>query len=460
MSRRSTNFSRTATAGLVAMLLVLAGCEPPPVTTVQRGYRGTGMAEVYHPASVAAELEKNTPPAFTPAASGDGPKAGQVYQNVKVLGDLSVGQFAALMVDMTNWVAPAQGCTYCHVGANFADDSLYTKTVARRMVQMTQHINADWKGHVQNTGVTCYTCHRGNNVPTNIWYNSAEATQVRGMLGFKAGQNAPSSQAGYASLPNDSFESYITGGQEIRVVSTQALPGGPNPSIKTAESTYGFMMHMSQALGVNCTYCHNTRSFASWESSTPQRAIAYYGIRMARDLNNNYLQTLAGVFPSERLGPTGDVPKLNCATCHQGAYKPLYGADILHGYPGLTGGVKATVAPMPASAPTTTSSMPTIFFAVGSADLPDDAKKVVADIADAMKGSNASQVVLSGFHSASGTAAQNQDLAKRRAFAVRDALVAAGVGADRIVLEKPQQVEANIAGEDSQARRVELSMRG
>ena len=37
---------------------------------------------------------------------------------------------------------------------------------------------------------------------------------------------------------------------------------------------------------------------------------------MARDLNSNYLGSLAGIFPANRLGPTGDVPKLNCATCH------------------------------------------------------------------------------------------------------------------------------------------------
>lgn len=343
--------SRVFGCALIAAL-TLAGCDAPPVTTVQRGYRGTGMVQVYNPSRVEAAIANNQPPQFTPAASPDGPKAGAVYQNVKVLGDLSVGQFAGLMVDMTNWVSPTQGCTYCHVGANFADDSLYTKKVARRMVQMTQHINNDWKGHVQNTGVTCYTCHRGNNVPSNIWYRSTYAEDAPGMLGNKAGQNAPAPQVGYASLPNDPFSTYIQGGNEIRVVSTTALPEGPNnPSIKQAEATYGFMMHMSQSLGVNCTYCHNSRSFSSWEQSAPQRTVAYYGIRMARDLNNAYLDSLAGVFPQERLGPTGDVPKLNCATCHQGAYKPLYGADILHGYPGLVGGINSAAAQGGAPAP-------------------------------------------------------------------------------------------------------------
>ena len=36
-----------------------------------------------------------------------------------------------------------------------------------------------------------------------------------------------------------------------------------------------------------------------------------------------------------RLGPTGDAPKANCTTCHQGAYKPLYGANMLDDYPSL-----------------------------------------------------------------------------------------------------------------------------
>jgi len=68
------------------------------------------------------------------------------------------------MLAITQWVAPEQGCAYCHNGDNLADDGLYTKIVARRMLQMTRHINKDWKEHVASTGVTCYTCHRGQPV--------------------------------------------------------------------------------------------------------------------------------------------------------------------------------------------------------------------------------------------------------------------------------------------------------
>ena len=69
------------------------------------------------------------------------------------------------------------------------------------------------------------------------------------------------------------------------------------------------------------------------------------------------------MFPPNRLGPTGDVPKVDCATCHQGAYKPLYGADILNGHPGLTGGVKTAAAaagtpPGPAASPSPEPAAP------------------------------------------------------------------------------------------------------
>ena len=104
----------------------------------------------------------NQAPGRRRAASARRPQgASDVYKNVQVLGDLSVGEFTRHMAAITAWVAPQEGCNYCHNPENLADDSKYTKVVARRMIQMTQHINADWKPHVAATGVTCYTCHRG-----------------------------------------------------------------------------------------------------------------------------------------------------------------------------------------------------------------------------------------------------------------------------------------------------------
>ncbi len=91
----------------------------------------------------------NTLPDPIDKASPDGDKATSVYKNVQVLTDLSADQFNRVMLAMPHWVAPPdQGCTYCHNADNMADDGLYTKRVARVMLQMTRHINKDWQAHV------------------------------------------------------------------------------------------------------------------------------------------------------------------------------------------------------------------------------------------------------------------------------------------------------------------------
>ena len=119
---------------------------------------------------------------------------------------------------------------------------------------------------------------------------------------------------------------------------TAALPmNGMGASIQTTEHSYALMIHMSEALGVNCTFCHNTRAFSQWPESTPQRVTAWHGIHMTRDLNLNYLDPLKASFPPNRLGPHGDAPKLNCGTCHIGVNKPLYGVSMAKDYPELGG---------------------------------------------------------------------------------------------------------------------------
>jgi photosynthetic reaction center cytochrome c subunit len=292
-------------------------------------------------------LDANVPPEPIPAASPGGPKAKDLYKNVQVLGELSVGEFNRLMVALTTWVAPEQGCYYCHVNEGFEYDGIYTKVVSRRMIQMTQTTNANWKDHVAETGVTCYTCHRGNPVPKNVWVTDPGPNAASGLA--PTGQNTASKSVAYASLPYDPFTPFLLGDTDIRVIGQTVLPQGNRSSIKQAEWTYGLMMHISQALGVNCTYCHNSRSFYSWDQSAPQRTTAWYAIRHVREMNNDYVVPLSEIIPNTRKGPMGDVYKVYCTTCHQGAYKPLYGASMLQDYPSLAqplpeGGLEAVRA--------------------------------------------------------------------------------------------------------------------
>lgn len=94
------------------------------------------------------------------------------------------------------------------------------------------------------------------------------------------------------------------------------------------------------------------------------------------------------------------------------------------------------------------------YFASGKADLAAGASEAMADV---VKGAQAGRkVAVSGFHDATGNAEQNAELAKQRALAVRDALMAAGVAEGQIELKKPEQITGN--GSDAEARRVEISL--
>jgi photosynthetic reaction center cytochrome c subunit len=325
---------------LLAGAALLAGCEKPPMETTQTGYRGLAMGAVVNPRVVgpieAAQVLPD-PIAAVPVAAG-APLAKDSFQNVQVLGDLPATELTRTMLAITAWVSPKQGCAYCHApGEALSSDKLYTKVVARKMLSMTRHINADWGKHVAPTGVTCYTCHRGQPVPASVWFTEPPHRASGGATAQSGGQNHPSVQAGLTSLGIDPLTPYLLNNVAIRAAGTTALPTGNTASIQQTEGTFGLMVHMSKALGVNCTHCHNTRSHADWAGSPPQRTQAYHGIQMARDLNNAYMVPLTGNFPANRLGALGDVAKVSCTTCHQGINKPLKGAPMLKDHPALAG---------------------------------------------------------------------------------------------------------------------------
>jgi photosynthetic reaction center cytochrome c subunit len=353
MSKRKIDFFPAyigGALGAVALVFVASHFTRPVPRPqfVQLGYRGLAEEVSYLPSKLAATREANQVPPPADKVDPAGTPASATYQNVKVLGKVDSSEMLRLMSSIANWVSADQQCTYCHNPDNLAYDSIYTKIVARRMLQMTEHINRDWKQHVAGTGVTCYTCHRGQPVPTNVWFNAPlpQPNEADGVAEVNQGKNLVSKVAAYSALPYDPLTHFLEQANEIRVVPVVALPGTSNVSIKQTEWTYALMMQFSEALGVNCTYCHNTRAFWDYSQSRPQKATAWYGIRMVRDLNNNFMDPLgkSGIFPAARLGALGDAPKIQCSTCHKGVYKPLFGVSMVKDYPeiGADGQVDTT----------------------------------------------------------------------------------------------------------------------
>lgn len=94
------------------------------------------------------------------------------------------------------------------------------------------------------------------------------------------------------------------------------------------------------------------------------------------------------------------------------------------------------------------------YFASAKADLAAGANEALADVVKGV--AEGKKAVVSGFHDATGDAAINAELAKQRAFAVRDALKALGVAEDKIELKKPEETTAS--GNNAEARRVEVAL--
>ena len=94
------------------------------------------------------------------------------------------------------------------------------------------------------------------------------------------------------------------------------------------------------------------------------------------------------------------------------------------------------------------------YFASGKSDLAAGANAALVDV---VKGAQAGRkLVISGYHDATGSATKNAELAKLRAFAVRDALKSAGVAENNIQLKKAQ--ELTTTGSNAEARRVEVAL--
>jgi uncharacterized protein DUF937/OmpA family protein len=97
-----------------------------------------------------------------------------------------------------------------------------------------------------------------------------------------------------------------------------------------------------------------------------------------------------------------------------------------------------------------------VYFDSGSSAVGADGGKVVSDAADAIKKDNL-KVAVTGYTDKTGDTAKNEELAKNRAAAVRDALKAAGVPEGSIEMKPPMFVEVGGTITDAEARRVEIN---
>jgi photosynthetic reaction center cytochrome c subunit len=322
-------------AVFVAAALVAIG-QPYSTDSMQTGPRGTGM-------SVARFVETLNAPdpgaeaflATTVAPIVPGPDsqiAGDANPDAEpLLAGLTVENYDRVLAAMRAWTG---------IPDLLEDPENYQSVVARRMIEMTRFLNEDWGAHTNasgEAGVTCYTCHRAQPVPNNVWFRvGAVNTSAEG---WSAIQNRATITSQFTSLPSDALEQYLLNDEIIGVhdLQSRVSRADANPAfIQHTERTYALVNYFANSLGVNCVFCHNTRAFYDPSQVTPQWGSAILAIDMVQEINNEYLAPLVEVLPPNRLGPVfADAPLAACATCHQGQQRPLRGLHVIADWPEL-----------------------------------------------------------------------------------------------------------------------------
>ncbi|NLG76331.1 MAG: DUF937 domain-containing protein [Xanthomonadaceae bacterium] len=105
---------------------------------------------------------------------------------------------------------------------------------------------------------------------------------------------------------------------------------------------------------------------------------------------------------------------------------------------------------------TTGAESARVYFGSGEATIDDGDRVKIASVAEAAKRAGRS-IRITGYTDRSGDPSQNETIAKNRAAAVRDALLAEGVDESQIVMDPPARLTGT--GTDDEARRVDIAMR-
>ena len=327
---------RGAMIGIIAFTAAIAFMAVPrilggiwPVDPVQTGFRGTGMEVVRFASDNEARDARNivlaAPVAPITPEPGE-PLARDVYPDSAPLGDLTVRNYERLVAQMREWVGN---------DTIFSGEENYATEVSRLHIDMTRNLNENWDSHNGEAGVTCYTCHQGEQVPQNTWFSPEPLNSWAGPSAMFQNQARASTYS--TTLPVDAIQTYLLEEDQLVGVhgySSRDEDGSSNASIYHTYQTYALMMHFANSIGANCTYCHNTRSPADPEGYTPAWGVAQLGRVMTQEINNEYIVPSEALTPAERLGPLGDVAKVNCMTCHMGAAKNL-GGPVLADWPEL-----------------------------------------------------------------------------------------------------------------------------
>lgn len=205
----------------------------------------------------------------------------KIFRNVLVLHDMTSQRFIGAMHGMEK--AIGGDCLSCHVEKKFASDEKDEKRTARKMLLMSQRLNAEFfHGRL---GLSCYTCHRGEEHPES---------EPEGLKEKLAAMSLPS---GLPEIPPEAKRA-------DEVYKNLQLLGGLPPKLLVP-----VMQQVSLSLGQRCDACHVAGDWASDEKK--EKKTARHMIAMVESAN------------AELFGQIHDDDAVTCWTCHRGEEHPV-----------------------------------------------------------------------------------------------------------------------------------------
>src|SRR5262245_37760255 len=95
--------------------------------------------------------------------------AESVYREIRVLSGVPADRLLRIM-DVGYGRSLGVGCSHCHVVGHWESEDSSRKEVAREMIRLVRHLNADHLAKIEGlrsdtARVNCTTCHRGTTKP-------------------------------------------------------------------------------------------------------------------------------------------------------------------------------------------------------------------------------------------------------------------------------------------------------
>ncbi|HYE57618.1 MAG TPA: photosynthetic reaction center cytochrome c subunit family protein [Rhodothermales bacterium] len=153
---------------LLLPALVLAGLALLPLTfAAQLSSRSPSVSVAAD--SISDARQRHVQAVLARIAGREQQPAREVFQNVRLLGDVPAGRLVRIM-DMGYGRSLGVSCEHCHDPASWTSDEKQAKTAARGMIEMVGRINRELLPTVeglrgQRPTVNCTTCHRGQVTP-------------------------------------------------------------------------------------------------------------------------------------------------------------------------------------------------------------------------------------------------------------------------------------------------------